>query len=326
MRDVQQVVFYGGKGPSDDVYGAARPRRSTSVVAHVPRNAHSGPVAVVEASGVRSRRWSGLVIGDAAGEPPVPQQTGPQPAIGTAVSKPRKIFYGGLRKAVFSYRIANGRPVDVTVNLIRLADGAVVRSWQQPQVPPGAVEKVIWNGRVSGRTQPEGYYAFQAVAATAIGSVATPPAAPDQDAFALYGHIFPIRGRHDFGGPEARFGAPRNGHIHEGQDVLARCGSPLVAARAGNVVYKGYHALAGYYLVVHGSGSGLDYVYMHLRSPALVGNGDRVYTGQPIGEVGRTGDATACHLHIELWSAPGWYKGGHPIDPLPQLTNWDAVS
>ena len=53
------------------------------------------------------------------------------------------------------------------------------------------------------------------------------------------------------------------------------------------------------------------------RSPLKTG--DPVRTGQPIGIVGDTGDATACHLHFEIWTAPGWYEGGSPIDPLPYL-------
>jgi murein DD-endopeptidase MepM/ murein hydrolase activator NlpD len=64
--------------------------------------------------------------------------------------------------------------------------------------------------------------------------------------------------------------------------------------------------------------------YMHLRDRAHVHKGDRVATGQPIGFVGRTGDATACHLHFELWTPSGWYTGGHPVDPLPSLQRWDA--
>jgi murein DD-endopeptidase MepM/ murein hydrolase activator NlpD len=51
-----------------------------------------------------------------------------------------------------------------------------------------------------------------------------------------------------------------------------------------------------------------------------------VLTGQAIGEVGDTGDAHGCHLHLELWSGPGWYTGGQPIDPLPFLKAWDAYS
>ena len=51
-----------------------------------------------------------------------------------------------------------------------------------------------------------------------------------------------------------------------------------------------------------------------------------MYTGQQIGVVGQTGDASACHLHFEIWGAPGWYEGGSPFDPLADLEKWDAYS
>ena len=75
--------------------------------------------------------------------------------------------------------------------------------------------------------------------------------------------------------------------------------------------------------MIDGKGTGVDYAYMHLRQRAAVRLGDRVYTGQEIGEVGDTGDAAGCHLHFEEWSAPGWYDGGRPVDPLPDLKRWD---
>jgi murein DD-endopeptidase MepM/ murein hydrolase activator NlpD len=61
---------------------------------------------------------------------------------------------------------------------------------------------------------------------------------------------------------------------------------------------------------------------MHLRDPSLWPTGSRVHTGQLIGFVGQTGDASVCHLHFEIWTAPGWYSGGSPIDPLPSLRAW----
>jgi murein DD-endopeptidase MepM/ murein hydrolase activator NlpD len=144
--------------------------------------------------------------------------------------------------------------------------------------------------------------------------------------FQLYGFILPVRGPHDYGSAGARFGAPRSGHTHQGQDVLADCGTPLVAARGGRVQYAGYEGSAGNYIVIDGKATGRDFVYMHLRSPALFKEGQTVHTGQRIGDVGETGDATGCHLHFEMWSPPGWYEGGAPFDPLPYLKKWDSYS
>jgi hypothetical protein len=137
--------------------------------------------------------------------------------------------------------------------------------------------------------------------------------------------VFPVRGPHDYGGPGARFGAPRNGHTHQGQDVTAACGTPLVSAMAGTVQYAGYQSAAGNYLVIDNNGISDDFVYMHLRYPAMVTTGQPVGAGQQIGEVGETGDATGCHLHFEYWQGD-WYSGGQPIDPLPYLLAWDSTS
>lgn len=130
-------------------------------------------------------------------------------------------------------------------------------------------------------------------------------------------HAFPVQGPHTYGDG---FGGARN---HRGVDVMADCGTPLVAAQGGEVYFVGYHSAAGNYMVITGAQSGEDYVYMHMRSAPSFRKGDRVETGQRIGEVGETGNATACHLHFELWSAPGWYKGGEAQDPGPALRSWD---
>ena len=93
---------------------------------------------------------------------------------------------------------------------------------------------------------------------------------------------FPIRGGHRYGDG---IGAPRSGHTHQGQDLFARCGAPLVAARGGRVQWKAYHSSAGYYLVIDGKKTGRDYVYMHLKKPSPLREGQRVRTGEKIGKV-----------------------------------------
>jgi murein DD-endopeptidase MepM/ murein hydrolase activator NlpD len=139
-------------------------------------------------------------------------------------------------------------------------------------------------------------------------------------------HVFPVRGRHDYGGAGARFGTGRAGHSHQGHDVFAKCGTPLVAARGGKVQFRGYHGAAGHYIVIDGAGTGTDYAYMHLTHRSPFRAGDRVQTGQRIGSVGDSGNAHGCHLHFELWSAPGWYQGGRPIAPFRALRAWDRWS
>jgi murein DD-endopeptidase MepM/ murein hydrolase activator NlpD len=107
---------------------------------------------------------------------------------------------------------------------------------------------------------------------------------------------------------------------------MARCGVPIVAARGGRVQYSGWDGAAGNYVVIDGRGTGFDMAYMHLLRPSPLKKGMLVRTGQPIGVVGSTGSSTACHLHFEMWGAPGWYEGGSPIDPLPYLLRWDRYS
>lgn len=134
--------------------------------------------------------------------------------------------------------------------------------------------------------------------------------------------MFPITGRHDMGqSKNNRFGGPRK---HGGQDLFAACGTPLVAVRDGTVQHVAYQKRAGNYVVLRDT-DGRSYAYMHMRKPALVELGQTLTAGQQVGEVGQTGRATGCHLHFELWTAPGWNTGGQAIDPLPQLKAWETA-
>jgi murein DD-endopeptidase MepM/ murein hydrolase activator NlpD len=137
------------------------------------------------------------------------------------------------------------------------------------------------------------------------------------------GHRFPIAGSFDWGGPGARFGARRRGHRHQGQDLPAALGTPVVSPHAGVVEAVEYQArAAGNYVVIDSDGEAYDFVFMHLRTGsvrAVVGR--HVRAGQRVGEVGSTGESSGPHLHFEIWVG-GWYVGGHPIDPLPLLEAW----
>jgi murein DD-endopeptidase MepM/ murein hydrolase activator NlpD len=184
---------------------------------------------------------------------------------------------------------------------------------------------VSWNGALgAGGWAPDGTYTMAlSDPGSARASVSSGQTAP----FPLHGHHFPVPGAHSFGGAGSRFGAPRAGHTHQGQDMAAACGERLYVAEGGTLRVNAYQASgAGYYIVIHGAITGTDYVYMHLRAPSWAPPNATVFTGQQIGRVGSTGTSTGCHLHFEHWTAPGWYVGGAPYDPLAELLYWDSYS
>jgi murein DD-endopeptidase MepM/ murein hydrolase activator NlpD len=133
-----------------------------------------------------------------------------------------------------------------------------------------------------------------------------------------------VQGAWTLGGEDARFGAPRRGHSHQGQDVLAAEGTPVVSPRAGFVTWRAYQAAgAGHYVVVRGDDA-RDYVFMHLQDGSVaVEKGQGVAAGDRLGAVGATGRAEGAHLHFEIWPH-GWFAGdgSEPIDPLPDLLAW----
>ncbi len=189
----------------------------------------------------------------------------------------------------------------------------------------GAAETrtISWNG-MAGAPVPDGTYLLKL---SDDGSAGASVTGGQTQPFGMHLRAFPVPGTHDYGGAGSRFGAPRAGHTHQGQDVAAACGEPLYVTETGTVSTNAYQASgAGYYVVIHGSLTGTDYVYMHLKTTSWAPAATSVYAGQQIGRVGATGSAEGCHLHFERWSAPGWYVGGAPYDPLPELLYWDSYS
>ncbi|MDX6719274.1 MAG: hypothetical protein QOJ63_1528 [Solirubrobacteraceae bacterium] len=163
------------------------------------------------------------------------------------------------------------------------------------------------------------------VAAPPVVAVPRPPPATLPAPAASPGGpgIFPVAGAFDFGGVDGRFGAGRPGHIHQGQDILATAGTPVVAPYGGTVLSTSFQKRgAGEYVVLAGV-DGRSYFFAHcIRRSTAVAEDAAVAAGQQLCQVGSTGTASGSHLHFEIWSV-GWrIAGGFPIDPLPELRAW----
>ena len=129
--------------------------------------------------------------------------------------------------------------------------------------------------------------------------------------------VFPMRANPDWGEGDARFGAYRGGHMHEGQDVFAPAGTPLVSVRDGKVVETGDDGGRGNYVAIWSAEADDTFVYLHMLRPTPFAPGDRVTMGERIGAVGCTGSCWGDHLHFEIRAGRG--TTGKPQDPLPVL-------
>ena len=136
--------------------------------------------------------------------------------------------------------------------------------------------------------------------------------------------VFPVAGAHTYGDG---VGAARTGHTHQGQDIAAAEGTPVVAPLAGTVLYVDNQlSAAGWYIVLH-TADGRDMFFAHCQAGSIgVAPGAAVAAGQQICLVGHTGDATGPHLHFEIW-VNGWRVSSAStfIDPLPDLQAWDPT-
>ncbi|MGI6783188.1 MAG: peptidoglycan DD-metalloendopeptidase family protein [Aminivibrio sp.] len=90
----------------------------------------------------------------------------------------------------------------------------------------------------------------------------------------------------------------RGGRLHDGIDIPARPGTPILAARSGRVIFSGVIRGFGNTVTID-HGRGFVTRYSHNCSN-LVKKGDWVRRGQPVGKVGRTGRATCNHLHFSI--------------------------
>lgn len=127
-------------------------------------------------------------------------------------------------------------------------------------------------------------------------------------------HRRPTLGRTDFYRPvkgimTSQFGwRPQFQRMHHGIDLSLNTGDTVRAAVSGRVEQIAYdHDGYGHYVVVSHP-DGMETLYGHLQY-ALVAQGQSIYSGQPIGIGGNTGNSTGPHLHFET------RLGGVAIDP-----------
>ena len=114
-----------------------------------------------------------------------------------------------------------------------------------------------------------------------------------------------------------QWGAPRSGgRKHQGIDIFAKCGTPVLSATRGLVTRVGTNMLGGQIVRVLGPG-GYWHYYAHLSEFGDIEEGQLIAAGTMLGKVGDTGNArgTPCHLHYGVYS-----RGGGAENPYPLLT------
>jgi len=305
LKAVKRVRLRGTDGRLD---AAIRAKSSRSVEFRVPRTARSGRPVVVDKFGTKVRSSVKLKVR-------------PEDAIDEVANfkvkrsdaTPSKSFYDGKKRSKVEYLFEADGPTDIRIDVLKGKKRKLVDSIVKKNQKPFENNRAKWNGlRDNGRVAPNGRYKFE-VSQLSGGDA-------DRAKFRYYDHRFPLPARHSYGDG---LGAGRG---HQGQDVFARCGKPIYAARGGRVQVKASHSAAGNYVVIDGRKTGRDYVYMHLERKGRPKEGSKVRTGDLIGYNSDTGRATGCHLHFELWSAPGWYEGGKPLNATKLLKRWDRWS
>ena len=304
LSSVTEVTYASANGR---IAAPAKVLSDRAVQAKVPADATDGPVTVgsVRVPGDELRVLPASTV-----------PTGGSFALDSAAASPKHAFYDGVRAPKLTYTFRGGSSTDVTVTVVNRETEEVVDSFVDSAAEPNAANVASWDGRTTqGTTAPNGEYQFRIADGAGAKAKTT-----RESSFSFHKFRFPLLAKHGYGDG---YGAGRG---HEGQDVFAKCGSKLMAVRGGRVQVNDFQSAAGNYLVIDGKGTAMDFMYAHMLRPSSLREGQRVRTGQIIGQVGQTGNAQGCHLHFELWSAPGYYEGGQAMPSvgtfLKTLDSW----
>lgn len=114
-----------------------------------------------------------------------------------------------------------------------------------------------------------------------------------------------------FGGREDPTGI--SGSFHDGMDFGGASGTPIMAARSGEVVSANYGGMAGNHVVIKHDNGYYSY-YLHMSSLSVAA-GQSVSAGQLLGGMGTTGNSTGVHLHFSI--STGLWSGF--VNPAPFL-------
>ena len=156
-----------------------------------------------------------------------------------------------------------------------------------------------------------------------------PPAAPardpDMESLRERGLLVPVKGVVASQIPDT-YNAPRDGaRVHYAQDILAKRGTPVLAADDGTILHIGTNPLGGNVVWMADPSQRFAFYYAHLDHYAKgLRDGQAISRGDVIGYVGTTGNAPkdTPHLHFQVVRIVNGkrYSDGPPINPLPLFT------
>ena len=138
------------------------------------------------------------------------------------------------------------------------------------------------------------------------------------------GLLVPVKGVAASQIPDS-YDAPRDGaRVHYAQDILAKRGTPVLAAAEGTILHIGTNALGGNVIWTADPARRFAFYYAHLQKYAKgLHDGQQISRGDVIGYVGTTGNAPpdAPHLHFavfRLGQEKRWWQG-EAVNPYPAL-------
>ena len=227
---------------------------------------------------------------------------------------PAKTYFDGKRSSSLSYLFKADRAADIRIDVITAKGGEVVDSIVKRHQKPFSNYTASWDGLLeNGRIAPNGDYRFKVSQLSGGGGAGAK--------FSFYDHIFPLRGKHKYGdGLGVRPWSRRPGRLREVRNQDRR--RPWRASSSRRLSVRGRLLRSHRRCQERATTTSTP----TCSEPAARPRAHASAPGQVIGFESDTGRASGCHMHFELWSSPGWYEGGHVLNPTKPLKAWDKYS